>query len=419
MKNNNSFAIFKELVISVIPNYKNKADEVFDSIIWSILKEDKLNRDFQFFSDELNKNGHSIENFSNELFESFAQLVIDKRIDGEPIINYLIDSKNNVFLGHKMFLENLSNSINNLERTNLKQTLKQLEAEIEEKDLEIAITNLERNERKKMLQDIEGFEKEIAVSYNISESDNNISSKRNNDWRFTIKIAAMLILIVLPFGIYIFFFNKGELNNTEQHASNNSKVKLENNSEIKNEDEKSSSLLAKTIDLLDINKINTPESEIQIITKSIKEISDGFGFAKEKLTIQIELVSNLKAESYLSNKRLIINKKQKEIDLLNIKDKDLAKKSLLEADSICKSLIKNIKKLEWSYKFENNKLTLFTNQDIDKKHLEVYSIKDDENAKLNMYYLKIDNFYYAIKINDEDLLIKVVDEVLLDKLEGI
>ncbi len=412
MRSNDSFILFKELVISVFPIYNDKSDEIFDSLFWSILKEDKINKDFQAFSDELNQNGQAIQYFSILLIESFAELVIEKKIDNDPAIKYLIDSKNIVFLEHKIFIENLSISINNLERTNLKRTLIEVEGIIEEKELEIAITNLERNERKKILQDIEGFDEEIVAYNKISASDNINNPKRTNDWRFAIKIAAMLILVVLPIGISVFFFNKDDVNNPRHQANNQSK----NNRLDK---DNSSTILAKTVDLSDVNNINDPESDIQIISSNIKEISEGQGYATEKLTIQIELVSNLRKEKYLINKRLIINKKQKEIDLLNIKDKNLAKKSLLQSDSICKGLIRKIKQLEWSYNFEKNKVTLFTNQNIDVNQLEIYKIKDEENTNLELFYIKIKNAYYSIKMNDKGSLNKVVEEVLLDKLEDI
>lgn len=412
MTNNDSFNFFKDLTVTVIPTFKDKSDEFFDSIFWSLLKEDKLSKDFQAFSDELNQNGQEIQNFSILLIESFAELVIEKKIDNDPAIKYLIDSKNTVFLEHKIFMENLSISIKNLERRNLKRTLIEVEGIIEEKELEIAITNLERNERKKILQDIEGFDETIVAYNKISASDNINNPQITNDWRFAIKIAAMLILVVLPIGISVFFFSKDDVNNPIQQANNQS---INNRIDKDN----SSNILAKTIDLSDANQINAPESNIQIISNFIKGISEGQGYASPKLTIQIELVSNLRKEKYLINKRLIINKKQKEIALLNIKDKNSAKKSLLQSDSICKALMRKIKQLEWSYNFEKDKLTLFINQNIDVNQLEIYKIKDEENTNLELFYIKINNAYYSIKINDKGSLNKVVEEVLLDKLEDI
>ena len=408
MKNNNSIGLFKEKIVVSAPSFSSQTDADIESLLWEILNLEYENKAYLAFSNELNKNGHDITEFTKELIESFADLAFETASNQDDVIQFLIKTKNEIFNEHLLFLTQLAKASANIERTHLKELLQNIEENIEEKEIEAAITNLERAERKNILRELEGNLASTFDPENLKIA-SDLQKLNNTNWRFVMKIAAMIFLILIPVSISIFFFNNPEINSLKSSNGTPNEIKY-----------------AQTGDLSDLQKIEVPNENIQnSLSIELMKGGEGQGFVPlgEKISISIEIKSFQNQLDYLNEKikslELTSNELKNKIDLAqkeleksskgkrgsgasskelkNKIEKDIATIALLNnLIEVCQEKKSTISAMEWSYNYNKSKLIIYTNKKLDTKYLGVYSINDYSNGNKPSYFLKLKDDYFSL-----------------------
>ena len=433
MKNNNSIGLFKEKIVVCAPSFSSQTDADIESLLWEILNLEYENKAYLAFSNELNKNGHDITEFTKELIESFADLAFEKVSNQDDVIQFLIKTKNEIFNEHLLFLTQLAKASTNIERTHLKELVQNIEENIEEKEIEEAITNLERTDRKNILRELEGNIDPSMAHANFAVANMKISSfnnkSSNTNWRFVMKIAAMIFLILIPVSISIFFFNNPEINSFKSSNGTPNEIKY-----------------AETVDLSDLQKIEVPDENIQN-SLSIELMKDDYtqSYASQEEKVSIEIKSFQNQLDYLNEKiealELTSNELKNKIDLAqkeleksskgkrgsgasskelkNKIEKDIATIALLnKLIDVCQEKKSTISAMEWSYNYNKSKLIIYTNKKLDTKYLGVYSISDYSNGNKASYFLKLKDDYFSL--NDRTgKLIKETNAEIIMQLEEI
>ena len=148
------------------------------------------------------------EHYNEALLDAFVKLVIDS----EP------------FKTHISFLEELNTGVQSLERTSRLNELKDLEDSIEASELKAVITSIERNELLEQLKSTEAKLEESEVRMHASSAymydveELNIPSSRNifSNRSMFLRIAAILLLVLIPTSIIIYFNNSNPVTTPQQ-----------------------------------------------------------------------------------------------------------------------------------------------------------------------------------------------------------
>jgi hypothetical protein len=371
-----SISLFKQKINKLQPNYSIfDSEKVFNTLEYLF----SLNTDESrlFIEQEFNiKTADFLEDYIFEL----ADIYIQNSNINDPIISLLIKSNYLPFVSKIEFSKDLQISMQRIERKRLKAILISNEIIQDEKDLKIVFQRIDRKTKKNELQEIE-------------ENNNQESKKQKTNWRFLMSIAALFILILLPF-----------LNSNSVYISKSS---------IKNE---SKILYAETGDLKDLYTVNIPEEKITLGSTQLKtnQLSQGFG-PNNVDNIIIQQVSVKNQLIYLENKIEILDTKYQELKSKKIKDKQSTLESIKESKVKCTKEKIKLLALESTYEFKDNNLKLFKQEKIDLKSINVYSLNDEDEHKL--YYLRIGEDYFSLQII-KGKLIKVVEEGLIEKLEA-
>jgi hypothetical protein len=433
-----SVEIFKQIISNHIPDYKSSLDDaVFrdaksfftdsDSEIGDTqnISRAKSTVSYIFEADsEINEPSlkQQLQNKEidlNEIIDEFlsdlAQLYLEESNGSDPIISFLLTSNNSEFLEHLEFAKEMKEAFRRIQRREKKEELKQLEEQEDEEVIRAAFQRIERVEKKKQLQDLDDTEKLkptgsgfISYSANLELKDEyqfnqSVASKNQIPWKFVIRVAAILILVLIPVGISVLFFGDDETSTV-----------------IKGPKPKGGKTIiyAETGDLTELKKINIPSPKIDGVVNTIENNEPSFGFANQEEKISIFLIDLGDQIAYLNKKTMLLDSKISELKTKNIKDKEATLKSLSEISSKCKLDKQAIELKDLTYEFDskNIKLTIYTKNKIDPKKLKVYSIKNDDESL--SYFLKLFDKYYSLSKSKGSLVV-VTSEDLLDKLEEI
>lgn len=148
------------------------------------------------------------EHYNEALLDEFVELVIDSR----------------VFKTHISFLEEINAGLQSLERASRLNELQQQEDSIEASELKLAITSIERNELLEQLKSTEAelVEAEDQMQASFADMNNQaepyIYKSRNviSNRSMFLRIAAILILVLIPTSIIIYFNNTNPVTAPQQ-----------------------------------------------------------------------------------------------------------------------------------------------------------------------------------------------------------
>jgi hypothetical protein len=333
----------------------------------------------------------------NEVIDEFlgdlAQLYLEEPKSSDPIISFLLTSNYPEFLEQLEFAKELKLAFQRIDRQEKKVQLKQLEEQEEDEVIRTAFHRIERAEKKRLLQEIEGLEilepnGTEFTAYSVNPAKENtphsikpVAAKNQIPWKFIIRIAAVLILVLVPVGISVLFFGDDET------SVGGKSPKPKNGKSI---------IYAETGDLTEIKRINIPLPKVDNSVSKIVNNEQSFGFATKEENVTISVVFTGDQIDYLAEKITLLEKKVKELKTKNIKDKEATIKSLVDISTKCISEKQILESKEFTYQFDKKsfKLTIFSSKKIDPENLKVYSIKKDDST-FN-YFLKIKNSYYQL-----------------------
>jgi hypothetical protein len=436
-----SIEIFKQIISNHIPEYKSSLDEAVLRDVKSLF----FNDDYQNSSYQTLGNSNGVVSYGldvdsdseiNELtlkqqlqFKEIDlnQIIVEFLADlsltyiedpesSDPIISLLLTSNNSEFLEQLEFAKELKQAFHRIERQEKKAQLKKVEEQDEDEVILAAFQRIERVEKKNQLQDLEEAEDlkptgSGFVAYSPNEGLNeeyqlnkSVASKNQIPWKFIIRVAAVLILVLIPVGISILFFGDDE---TTVGVSKGPKPKGGKNI-----------IYAETGDLSELKEIELPHLNNLNFSTQIDKKNKTQGYVNTESKIAISIIFNGDQIAYLDKKITLLDSKIKELKTKNIKDKVATLKSLSEISSKCRLDKQALELKNFTYEFDskNFKLTIYTKNKIDPKKLKVYSIRNNDESM--SYILKLFDKYFSLSKRKGSLVV-ITNQELLDELEEI
>jgi hypothetical protein len=397
-----SVRLFKNCVAEFVPDYISEDDHtVLNTLQRAFDNNSNIVDSALILSRELNQFDIDFSIIIEDFVSTLAEHYFQYENNSDPIITQFLNTNQFGFLSKVEDMRELQIAFKRIERKRLKELLKAEDALEEMEDMRIAFQRIERKEKKAILQKIDQ-EQQAAFSdkvYDHSFNENELKHEIN--WRFVTRIAAVFILILIPTGISLFFFNT-----KTTHISHNEK----------DNKQKENNFVAEIVDITDLKKIDVPPMVSTQRTAFIESSEQRFGFAKEEEKIIITCLSYNDQIVYLDQKIKSLETKHKELNTKKIKDKQSTLSSLNETEKKCALMKENLLKLESTYEFKNYHLKLVKQQKIDLKLIKVYSISTSVEQKT--YYLQIGEDYFELS-NGKGKLKKVIDQEVLEQLLDI
>jgi hypothetical protein len=402
-----SVHLFKKHIRDIDVNFQFKDDEYLLNVLLLVIKSSEEER-IRLLKNELN----GIEIDYEKFFKDYITVLVDYFVQfpeaNDPIISALLESNSFSFADKVQEGILLKTAILRFERKQLKEELVQFEQQQEDGDLEVAIA---RNQRKELKGLLENAEKTINSRGNGSNRLNSF----NNQW---LKIAAVVLVLLVPLGILIF---RKDVSNQTYERTNSKNQNREQNvtiAEIKGVDELLILLL--------------PEVKGDQFVKTVIEVQESFGYAQEDKEIKINVVQLKGRMDYLKDRSVLIDKKisalenelekldkSKKIDAINASNIEQLLIKLSNKSDECKKLITSMKKQKNTYSFDGKNLTLSFLELIDQDQLQVISRIDIENNQNEQFYLKMNNEYFLLNVSKQNKLNRILDDSLIDELNGI
>lgn len=397
-----SVRLFKNCVAEFVPDYISEDDHtVLNTLQRAFDNNSNIVDSALILSRELNQFDIDFSVIIEDFVSTLAEHYFQYENNSDPIITQFLNTNQFGFLSKVEDMRELQIAFKRIERKRLKELLKAEDALEEMEDMRIAFQRIERKEKKATLRKIEE-EQQAAFSDNVYDhSFNEKKLKYEINWRFVTKIAAVLILILIPTGISIFLFNSKTTFISQREKETK---KQENN------------FVAEIVDITNLKKIDVPPIDSNQGTTFLETSEQGFGFAKEEVKIIITCLSFNDQIVYLDQKIKSLETKHKELNTKKIKDKQSTLSSLNDTEKKCSLIKENLLKLESTYEFKNYHLNLVKQQRIDPKSIKVYSLRVSEEQKT--YYLQIGEDYFDLS-NGKGKLKKVIDKEVLEQLLDI
>jgi hypothetical protein len=414
-----SVDIFKTIISEYIPEYLSTSNEEVISDAKSFFGKSNSAGLFappiSLFEEKLLLKGINLNNLREEFLSDLASNHLNEPSNNDVITSFLLETGNIDFTEQIEFAHSIKLAFQKIERKEKKELLKQLDEYQEEEEIRAAFHRIERAEKKRLLQELDDLEiiRPTGTEYsaysvnpgqeNIPHSIKPVAAKNQIPWKFVIRVAAVLILVLVPVGITVLFFGDDET------SVGGKSPKPKNGKSI---------IYAETGDLTEIKKINIPLPKVNNLVSKIENNEPSFGFAKQEDKVTMSVIFTGDQIDYLAEKITLLEKKVKELKTKNIKDKEATIKSLVNISTKCKSEKQILESKEFTYQFDKKsfKLTIFSSKKIDPENLKVYSLKEDDST-IN-YFLKIKDSYYQLSGKSGQLKIFTNNDVI-EELDSI
>jgi hypothetical protein len=374
-----SVQLFKSHLAERLDRFKEAEDAQVLHVLRVIIVQN-LHDSALFLQRELHNNDIDFQEVLEHYYADLADHYVQDSSCSDSIIEQLLSSGNSCFLSKIDEAKELQLAIARLERKRLKELLIAHDEQQELEDINIAFERIERQALKKQLQDFDNGSISAA------------SEKRSSSFGMFLRIAAILIVVIVPVGI-ILFRNMSETGSTNVADSGGSK-------------DGGTSQIVASEDISGLLSFDLPAEEI---IKGVLVVStdDSYGYAQEDEEIIVKLVSKKNQLDYLGKKKQELSKKlsQFEQEFSTIsktgegsgpKTMELKKqiKQLEESISKCSQLENEILSKEMYYEFTGKELKIFTNDYSDPKRFSVETQMDEETAT-KQYYLFLDGKEYT------------------------
>jgi hypothetical protein len=412
-----SVDIFKTIISEYITEYLSTSDEEVIRDAKSFFGKSNsaglIAPPISLFEEKLLSKGINLNNLRQEFLIDLASNYLDEPSNNDVITSFLLETRNIDFLEQIEFAHSIKLAFQKIERKEKKELLKQIDEYQEEEEIRTAFNRIERAEKKRILQELDDLEiirtGNEYTAYSVNPAQENIphsikpvAAKNQIPWKFIIRIAAVLILVLVPVGISVLFFGDDET------SVGGKSPKPKNGKSI---------IYAETGDLTEIKRINIPLPNVDNRVIEIVNNEQSFGFATKEENVTISVVFTGDQIDYLAEKITLLEKKVKELKTKNIKDKEATIKSLVDISTKCISEKQILESKEFTYQFDKKsfKLTIFSSKKIDPENLKVYSIKKDDST-FN-YFLKIKDSYYQLSGKSGQLKM-FTNNVVIEELDS-
>lgn len=396
-----SVELFKKYLIESEADFQSYNDlELEETIVLFIQSDISQTGNIIFEKFKINQS-----DFLEEFLLELAEFCAENSLSNDPIVQALKSTNYSSFNDKIEFIENLKIAMKRSQRAEMRKIMSKLEYEIEADEIAIALQRIDRKEKKNKL--IELSAPPAAASIYFYDSENFSSNppppppstpivNDKNTFRskllFISRVAAVLILIILP-ATFIFFESNVNDNPLQTSKKNNSPRTKKNGSSSGN------SGTYKSEDITNLLAINLPSTSFT--SGSLELLAYGGtiqGYAGEnKKIITIKIINYSQQLNYLENKIKSLQEKIKDFEYALKKDNvnnttsaEIMKKvdQIKGAIVTCKKLKKAISKPEFDYQFDNEELKIYSSENLDPKEFEIIEEMNFETGKveMNLYY---------------------------------
>ncbi len=399
-----SVQVFQDKITEHLPYFKEKdASEIFNTLKLAV---SGVNHDsVLILKKELLNNAIEVESILSDLVTELAEYIYQHPDYSDPIIDLIKQKDLFSFSERLQDLQDLELALKRMERKRLKDELIKFDEEEEAEEIRQALI---RNERKELKQRLKLMDEEAAVAnysierkYTVSDTyefdEHSVASVKESR-HIWLKIAAILVVIMVPLGI-LFFYNLNSPG-SEQLASN------------KGDGGTNSSDVYSVGDLDALMALSLPAEEFKEAIVKVENEEGNLGYAQEDEEIRITVISRKIQIAHLEERIVLLEAKIRELENeLNKsiktgsgqgpKTKELKESSdkLERKRSEFLALKGSILKEEMNYEFNGKELKIYSNK-TGANRFSIESRLDIEEGGKKNYFLLIDGVEYTkLKLN--------------------
>ena len=397
---NNSNALNKDEFITLLKGESSELKGLSESSNISVKELMEFRTDcIEFLADE---------HYNENLHDEFVELVIDSEL----------------FTAHVSFLEELDAGVHSLERESRLNELQELEDSIETFELEGAITSIERGELLEQLKRTEAkiveSETKVYASQPSMHSESMYREERpaaatqiGSNRTLFMRIAAILILVLIPTSIIIYFNNSNPVTAPQKTQT----AKQDKEQDINKDPDLNKEMLMGSSPSFSMD-IKVPDIRTERMVLPIMN-EESFGFAQEIDSIEIVYQYYGVQNEYIENQTLLYQNEIERLDSILLNEisgtegnvgegprtRDYEERILTIKDELSKldsMYVKNIMKMD-TYEFKENKISIHFHCskcapfDPSKDAIEIRKEKEDLFLVIN------EDFEYRIEKGIHDL----------------
>ena len=353
-----------------------------DKFLQILIEKDKSISLLDFLSfNELSEKYLIFKTKITDILEELAELSFKGH--SSENIEFLLETKNEVFLNHLHFLSETRTALAISERAEIKKKLKHLDAlnefELTDDELKTAVTILERKRLKQYLKDIE---EDGAKIFDLN-------------FKSILKYAAVIIFIIVPAFFIVNYLNKDDSNKKPQLAQKKQVKKIDT--------------IAKHKDMLG-DKLKMPEADQYSQDNSVLQ-EKSFGFASGEIKkINITIVNIATQINVLEN-------------YYKLEIERASNKGYGAIANIYRQKFDSLSATKETYTYDKitGKLVIYSSKlKADKKTVASIKLLGLEQNNKKILYTKIENKYYLIiEQGNNSKLLEELNEDIIDRLNQI
>ena len=301
---NNSNALNKDEFITLLKGESSELKGLSESSNISVKELMEFRTDcIEFLADE---------HYNENLHDEFVELVIDSEL----------------FTAHVSFLEELDAGVHSLERESRLNELQELEDSIETFELEGAITSIERGELLEQLKRTEAkiveSETKVYASHSKMHSESMYREERpaaatqiGSNRTLFMRIAAILILVLIPTSIIIYFNNSNPVTAPQKTQT----AKQDKEQDINKDPDLNKEMLMGSSPSFSMD-IKVPDIRTErMVLPIINE--ESFGFASKVDSIEIEYQFFEVQNEYIETRAMLFRNEIRRLDSILLKEIDV------------------------------------------------------------------------------------------------
>jgi hypothetical protein len=413
-----SVELFKKYLIESEADFQSYNDLELEKNILLIVQSD-ISQTVKIIFEKFKINqSEFLEGFLLEL----AEFCCENSLSNDPVVLALKTTNYSSFNDKIEFIENLKIAIKRSQHSEIRKIMTDLEIEIEADELAIALQRIDRKEKKNKLIELSAPQRVASFDFEGSNNSShepppNVYVKNTFKPRLLVmsRVAAVLILFLIPIGLYFMFDDKiSGFENTKIAKNSNKNLNKLNTTNKNNVD----SISGAEKDIIyqnqsDLSPLNLPEYKGISQEVSVIDAFESYGFAKPKIKViisdfssQYEYVINRKSQIDKSIKELQKSKSDKEKQTLSLLQGLRKKLNDLELELMSKNL---------GYTFDGKVLSLSFTDTVEDT---IFTIINLNNSDVDRLFLKKSTKYFSF-VESSGKLIEVIDLDTLEELKRI
>ena len=421
-----SVELFKKYLIESEADFKTYNDLELEKNILLIFQSD-ISQTGEIIFEKFKIN--QIE-FLEEFLQELAEFCTENSLSNDSVVQALKISNYSSFNDKIEFIENLKIAMKRSQCSEMRKIMSDIENEIEADEFAIALQRIDRKEKKNKLIELSAPQAVASKYFEDANSSTSTSApslpppaieNTNNTFRsrllFISRVAAVLIVFLIPIGLYFMYDDKGSRIVNTKIAKNDTKKsdKLKNKNSNKQNNTDSISVDEKDIlnhDQSILTPLNLPDFKEITNEVSVIDAYESYGYAKSKIKV---IISDFSSQyEYVIKRTIQVDKSIKELQSAKSDKEKQTLSSLHDLRKKLNDLELKLKSKNLDYTFDGKVLSVSFTNNLEDNELTIINFN---NSDLDELYLKKSNKYYSF-VKPSGKLIEVDDFDTLEELKS-